>query len=136
MKKHVLAYVMSVCRKNLDRHPELNNFPHYSFILKDNKITSWARNSKIEPPRHFGYHRDWDATYRPKYHAELAAYRKHPIKPPFEIINVRMSKQGLLRISKPCLACTRLMTALGCRKFYYSFQGGFLEYAPEKSGRD
>lgn len=130
MKKSLQKQILDICFKKLQRHPELNNFPHYSFIVKNGKVISWATNSKVEPPRHFGYHRDWDKTYRPKYHAELAAYRKNPIRSPFQIINVRMNKQGLLRMSKPCRACTKLMTALGCVKFYYSFQEGFLEYTP------
>jgi hypothetical protein len=130
MKKALIKQILCLCNKRLTRHPELNNFPHYSFVIRNGKIVSWARNSKVEPPRHFGYHRDGDATFRPKYHAELAAYRKNPVKPPFQIVNVRMSRQGSLRISKPCLACAKLMTALGCNKFYYSFNDGFLEYTP------
>jgi tRNA(Arg) A34 adenosine deaminase TadA len=130
MKKKILKKVLEVCNKRLSKHSELDNFPHYSFVVKNGKIISWAKNSKVEPPLHYGYHRPWDEGYKPKYHAELAAYKKCPVKPPFEIINVRMNKQGLLRISKPCAVCARLMTTLGCRKFYYSFNNGFLEHVP------
>lgn len=130
MKKARLNKILEACYKKLKRHPEINNFPHYSFILKNGKVISWARNSKIEPPKHFGYHRKADSLFRPKYHAELAAYRKHPVKPPFEVVNVRMNKNGELRISKPCPACAKVMTALGCRRFYYSFNDGFLEFTP------
>jgi tRNA(Arg) A34 adenosine deaminase TadA len=130
MKKQLLNKILEVSRRRLRRHPEINNFPHYSYIVKNGKIVTWARNCKKEPPVHYGYHRPWDETYRPKYHAELAAFKKALVKPPFQIVNVRMNKQGLLRISKPCSACTKLMTALGCTKFYYSFQEGFLEYSP------
>jgi hypothetical protein len=130
MKKSLLKQILEVCGKKLSRHPELNNFPHYSFVIKDGKIVSWARNSKVEPPKHFGYHRKWDKGFRPKYHSELAAYKKNPVKPPFQIVNVRLTRQGKLRMSKPCPACTKLMTALGCCRFYYSFDHGFLEYTP------
>ena len=132
MKKTLLKQVVDFCKKKLERHPERDNFPHFSFVVKNGKIVSWARNGKVEPPRHFGYHRDWDETFRPKYHAELAAYKKHPVRPPFQIVNVRLNKQGLLRISKPCQACAKVMTALGCSRFYYSFQeeNQFLEFSP------
>jgi hypothetical protein len=133
MKKKLVDKILSTCLKKLSKHPELKNFPHYSFVIKDGVLVSWATNSKKEPPRHYGYHRNWDKGFRPKWHSELAAYRKSPVKPPFQIVNVRMNKQGDLRISKPCAACTKMMTALGCSKFYYSFPGGFLSYVPREA---
>ena len=54
MKKKILKKVLEVCNKRLSKHSELDNFPHYSFVVKNGKIISWAKNSKAEPPLHYG----------------------------------------------------------------------------------
>lgn len=128
MKKSLLDVALYTARKKLPLHPELGRFLHYSFVVQNNKIIEWATNAgKCEPPRHYGYHKA-DITYRPKYHAEIRAYRRAKgllNGNPFQIINIRLNKQGVLRLSKPCRCCFDLMTVLGCTKFYYSYKNGF-----------
>jgi len=131
MKKSILKSVCRIAREKLSLHPELNNFPHYSFIVQDNKIIEWATNIKLEPPKHWGYHKlnnDWG--FVPKFHSEVFAYKKARgilNDSTFEIINLRFNKKGELKLSKPCQSCFELMIEFGCTKFYYSSDIGFLE---------
>jgi hypothetical protein len=131
MKKSLLKTAMQIARDKLRAHPERNNFPHYSFIIQNNKIVEWATNiSKKIPPLHYGYHRNDDATFIPKFHAETFAYKKARgllDDDTFQIINMRFNKRGDLRLSKPCKCCYELMTNLGCSRFYYSSPLGFME---------
>lgn len=131
MKKSLLTLAMGIAQKHNPKHPEIGRFQHFSFVIQDNKILEWATNTKKEPPRHQGYHsRLIDADYPPKTHAEINAYRKAKglmdSKKTFEMINIRLNRQGIARISKPCSCCWDMMFALGCSCFYYSSEIGFL----------
>jgi len=67
----------------------------------------------------------------PKIHSEIAAYRKAKgiltKNEPFEIVNIRLNKNKELRLSKPCICCFEIMKELGCSKFYFSSNAGFLK---------
>ena len=125
MKKSLLRKALRIAYDQLSQHPQLDHYPHYSFIILRNKILAWATNTSQEPRIHYGYHRNWDGTYRPKMHAELHAYHKANVTTPFEIINIRLNKSGGLRLSKPCYPCFKLLTTLGCRRFWYTDESGF-----------
>ena len=128
MKKSLLDKAYKIALSKLDSHPEYLNFLHYSFIIQRNQIVEWATNIRLEPPRHYGYHRQDDKAFRPKYHSEVFAYKKARglLKDAsFELINIRFSRTRALRMSRPCKACFNLMTILGCVKFYYSTNGNF-----------
>lgn len=132
MKKSLLHEAIRIARSKLAAHEQLKYYPHYSFIIQDNKIIEWGTNIKHEPPRHYGYHKkcETDLTYRPKFHAEAVAYKKAKAllsDDPFTIVNLRLSKSGELRLSKPCTPCYELMSALGCSCFYFSSDVGFLQ---------
>ena len=126
MKKRLLQQAVAYALDKLPNHPELLHFPHFSFIVARGKIVSWATNTRIEPPIHYGYHRSWDETYKPKFHAEISAYKKATISETFEIINIRLSRHGEIRLSKPCHPCCKLMTKLGCKRIWFSSEAGFL----------
>lgn len=130
MKRSLLTQALRISVDKLDRHPELQNFAHYSFIVQSGRILEWATNSRREPPRHYGYHHNRETTFRPKFHAEVFAYKRARgllVGDAFEIINIRLTRAGVVRLSKPCRPCYELMTALGCRAFYYSSDFGFLK---------
>lgn len=126
MKKRILRRAVDLAIEKLPLHPEYLHFPHFCFVVEDNGIVAWATNTRMEPPLHYGYHRPWDSGYRPKYHAEVMAYRKAMPKPGFEIVNVRLNRLGHIKLSKPCVPCCRLLARLGCRKAYFSSEAGFL----------
>jgi hypothetical protein len=126
MKKRLLRHAVDTALGKLPHHPELNHFPHFSFVVARGRIMSWATNTKMEPPKHYGYHRPWDGTYRPKFHAEVLAYRRSEVVGPFEIINVRLNRNGDVKLSRPCVPCCRLLGSLGCRRIWFSSEVGFL----------
>lgn len=130
MKKSLLDHALKIARDKLGSHPQLAHFPHYSFVVQNNQIVEWALNTTLEPPRHYGYHRSDDESFRPKYHSETLAYRRARGligDKDFEIINIRLNKAGAVRLSRPCKPCYELMSVLGCRCFYYSSEVGFLK---------
>ena len=132
MKKSIINLALKTAREKLHLHPQLEYFPHYTFIIQKNRVVDWATNLSDNPPIHYGYqHRILDPFYKPKLHSEIAAFKKAKgilIKnEPFEIVNIRLNKNKELRLSKPCICCFRIMQELGCSKFYYSCNFGFLK---------
>lgn len=127
MKKSIFQEALKIARSKLKNHPQFDCYPHYTFVIQDNKILEWATNACHEPPIHFGYHANLD--YRPKLHAELFAYKRAKgllHRDEFDIINIRLNKQGDTKMSKPCKSCYQFLSAVGCSKFYYSSDIGFL----------
>jgi hypothetical protein len=132
MKKSLLAYALNVAKEKLPLHPQLEYFPHYTFIVQNNHIVDWATNLSQNPPVHYGYkNNSLDPDYRPKVHSEIAAYKKAKgimdKNQGFEIINIRLNKHKEIRLSKPCFCCFEILCELGCQKFYYSSELGFLK---------
>lgn len=122
MKKSLFNEAIKIARSEIDRHPEKRHFLHWSFVVVNNKVVNWATNLGVEPPRHYGYHKRNGV---PKTHSEIRAWLVRRPKV-FELINVRLNKRGDIRLSKPCECCYELMNELGCTKFYYSSEVGFL----------
>jgi tRNA(Arg) A34 adenosine deaminase TadA len=130
MKKTLLTEAVNMARKKLSNHPQ-GGWPHFSFIVQNNKIIGYGINQDGEPLIHWGYKQNkLDPSYNPKIHSEIHSYRKNKSlinkESPFEIINIRLNASGELRNSKPCKCCFNLLTELGCKKFYYSSDCGFL----------
>src|SRR4051812_15473268 len=101
MRKSLVKAALRIAIRKLSGHPELANFLHYSFVVRDNQIVEWATNARQEPPRHYGYHRRCDASFRPKFHSEVRAYRRARgligTGADFEMINIRLTRSGLVR---------------------------------------
>jgi len=137
MKKNLLYSAIKTAQTKLKHHPErIKGFIHYAFIVQHNQIVEWATNGRLEPPLHYGYHSSKnDITFVPKFHAEIWAYKRaRGILEDgfFEIINIRLNKLGKLRLSKPCRPCFELLSAVGCKNFYFSSEVGFLELPGSK----
>lgn len=129
MKKQLFDDAVKFAKKKLSKHSQ-GCYAHYSFIVQNNEIIGYGVNQDGEPLIHWGYKRmKDDPSYTPKIHAEIHAYRKNKSlidkTKNFEIINIRLNKQGELRLSKPCTCCAKLLSELGCKKFYYSSEKGF-----------
>ena len=123
----------------LKNHPEIDHYPHFSFVIQDNAIVAYGVNRNTTSPIHYGYQpravppRVKAALeikpYQAKLHSEVSAFRKargilnH--RKPWVMVNVRLNRAGRLRLSRPCPPCYAIITALGCRKFYYSHDNGF-----------
>jgi hypothetical protein len=128
--KKLITESVRIARTKLTNHPQRDCYLHYSFIIQNNKIVEYATNGTWEPPIYFGYHR-FEKGSKPKLHAEIWAFKKArgiiDQNKSFQIINIRMNKQGQIKMSKPCKACYNLMTTFGCDRFWYSSEAGFLE---------
>ncbi len=128
MKKSLLDDALKIAIDNLSNHPEYQHYAHFTFIVKNNQIVEWATNTSHTPPKHYGYASRIKGAI-PKTHSEINAYKKARRilgKQSFSIINVRLNRSRQMRLSKPCNCCHNIMVAMGCKKFYYSSEVGFL----------
>jgi len=98
------------------KHSQRNGYRHYSFIVQSDKILGWDTNH--DGPCLYGY-----KPYQ-KTHAENNAYFKCKTfldkKKPFTVINIRLNKQGNLRMSAPCNCCVAWLRKLKCATVYFS----------------
>lgn len=123
MKKKLLSECLRIAKASLHKHPQLEHYPHWAFIVQCNKIVEWSTNLAGEPPIHFGYHEKIkDMTHPPKLHAEFAAFRKARgilSNGTFECVNIRMNKKGETRCAAPCNCCYNFLTEMGCSSFWF-----------------
>jgi tRNA(Arg) A34 adenosine deaminase TadA len=129
VKKSLLEEAYRIAIKNLENHPEYEHYAHFSFVVRGNQIIEWATNNAHTPPKHFGYGARIKGA-KPKTHSEIMAYKRARRligRSNFELINIRLNRSRQMRMSKPCVCCHDIMTALGCTKFYYSSEVGFLK---------
>ncbi len=122
VRKSILSNILTKCRADLPGHPQYQHFPHWTFLVKDNKIISSGVNRCVEPSRYYGYHANNSSlTFRPKWHAELdAIHRCNFNLRGCEVVNVRLNRSGEIRISFPCKICRTMIRVLNCKKVYYT----------------
>ena len=100
-----------------------HNFYHFSFIVQNGCIIEWGTNVNHEPQKYFSYH-SRITKGRPGLHSEINAYKKArgllQSGQTFNMINIRLSKRGGMRMSKPCRICHIILEAIGCKYCYYS----------------
>ena len=129
MKRRLLIQAQTHSMKFAARHPERNNFLHFSYIVQEKAILGWGFNHAASPPVHFGYGRDGDKSFAPKSHAEVGAYKQSRgllLKgEAFSMINIRLNRSGTVKLAKPCDCCYNLLSCLGCSAFWYSTNDGF-----------
>lgn len=123
MNKNLLRECVRIAQEYLHKHPELAHYPHYSFLVQNNKIVEWSTNAAaVSHPR---YPRG------SKLHAEARMWDKGKglidKRKKFEVVNIRLNKQAQLRLSAPCLFCHSFLWELGCSKVYYSTTAGEFE---------
>lgn len=110
----------------LHRHPEYKNYIHFTFIVQNNSIISCGVNRSAEPPNYLSYKR-WQ-----KIHSEFTAWKRGKSfikKGKFYIVNIRLNRSGLLRMSYPCQCCFRFLKNLGCTGVWYSNKNNSMEYS-------
>ncbi len=130
LNKKLLDEAIRFALKKLDSHPQFSCYPHYSFMVQDNKILATGENNLGNFPRHYGHHtRIIDGL--PKTHAEISAWKRgrgllNKAKS-WEMINIRLSRSSKVMNSAPCPACFNLMKSLGCTTIHYSTDLGFVK---------
>lgn len=127
MKKTILEEAKNIAISKIENHPEYDNYIHYTFIVKNNKLLGYGCNMRGEPPVTFGYHERLNGG-RPKLHSEFVAYKKMKglLKgEAFEIINIRLNRKGEMKLSAPCNCCMNFLKETDCKNIYYSTDEGF-----------
>lgn len=122
MQTKLLTQALSVASRELSKHPEFDHKMHWTFIVQRNKIVEWATNRTHEPDKRYGY--------KPtaKLHSELLAYKRAVgllTTDKFEVINIRLNRQGKPKISMPCETCYRWLRSTGCTKIYFTTEIGW-----------
>jgi tRNA(Arg) A34 adenosine deaminase TadA len=137
VNKKLLRDALRIAREKLPRHPEkgIGAFLHTSFIVLEGKIVSYGFNRSHEPAVHLGYgSRLTDKDQPPKTHAEMTAWTKARGligNRRFHILNVRLNRDGAVKMSEPCPVCAQLFPILGCCGFYYTNTlGGWSKLVP------
>ncbi len=121
MKRKLLETCINHAIKFLPKHPQYENYKHYTYIIQNNKIVDFGLNRCGTPDsnyhNHCKIHSELDAIYQ--------AYGLIDKKSSFYAINIRLTKQGLLRNSKPCTCCYNLLKTFNCKFIWYSTRIGF-----------
>lgn len=118
MTKKILKLCIRIVEQNNNKHPDPDGYRHFSFIIQEDKIVEWDTN-KVGPPILFrGY-----PSYG-KIHAEFSVWNKAKgiilKNTKFEIVNVRITKCGSIRISCPCQNCFDYLKSQGCCRIWFT----------------
>jgi len=127
MKRNLLNIALKTSLEKLNNHPEYDCYPHYTFIVQNNKILGYGCNMRGEPPIHLGYHKRLNGG-RPKNHSEYVAYRKMVgllNKKEFDIINIRLNRKKEVKNAHPCSCCLNFLKEIGCKNIYYTTEIGW-----------
>src|ERR1035437_6390328 len=108
---------IAISANSEDKHPEFRHFIHWSFLIQSNKLIGYATNRSAPPLIARGY------ALHGKSHSETECWRKckHRVDSSiaFELVNIRLSRQGEFRVSKPCPNCYKFLCSLGCTQIVY-----------------
>lgn len=121
MKTSILRECARRAINKLPRHPQ-STWKHFSFIISDGKILSCGVNRTGEPDPSYPEHC--------KIHAEVDAFRKARgiLDSDFDVVNIRMNKNGHIRMSAPCPHCENFLRSVKCSSVFYSTNEGFEEF--------
>lgn len=108
-------------------HLNNNDFRHFSFIVRKNKIVSEGINHERKThPLASKYSPEWG-----RIHSEMDALIKSDIAPAelryYDLYNVRIGKSGRVLLSRPCSNCQRVITDFGFRNVFYTNEFGLFE---------
>lgn len=101
--------------KRLPNHAE--NYCHFTFIVQDNSLIAYGTNRRASPLTFLGYES------HTKMHSEVDAYFKAKgimKKEPFEAVNIRLTKTGAIRNSRPCKCCFAFLRGSNCKRVWFT----------------
>ena len=130
MKRKLLSECLGIAIKNNHKHPEGDCYHHFSFVIQNNKIVEWGTNRRASAIKELGF-----KSYS-KLHSEVDAFRKAKgiieKNENFEVINIRLNKDNLIKGSKPCKCCYAFLKHLGCQRVWFTTNiGSFAAIIPE-----
>lgn len=124
MKTRILKNCLEIAFKNNNptNHPQWECYKHYTFLIQNNKIISWGTNRAGSSFTYLGYE-----PYQ-KIHSEVDCWKKSKgimdKNISFEIVNIRLTKTGMIRDSSPCKCCFAFLKNLGCKRIWFSTDVG------------
>lgn len=128
MKSSLLQECLRISARNNKTHPERGNYQHFCFVVQNNKIVEWSTNRPGAAVQMFGF-----MPHRHKIHAEVDAFRKAKgvlqKNKPFEVVNIRLTIGGQVRISAPCECCSRFLAAMDCKRIWFTTGAGWAKMA-------
>lgn len=99
---------------------------HFSFITNGNTIIAWGCNNTSRTHPVAARYSDY-----PYIHSELAAILAAPVRPvelrEYDLINLRVMRDGSLGMAKPCRYCRRLLQDFQFKSVFYSNNEGNFE---------
>jgi tRNA(Arg) A34 adenosine deaminase TadA len=126
MKKSLLTDAIRIAQSKKERHNQRNHYMIWSFVVVDNKIIEYGENHSGVPSDPMYRNRSSD-NFKSKTHAECAAWFKAKGligQSSFEMINVRLTKTGKLKLSAPCPCCRNFLSRIGCKNVYFTLDEG------------
>jgi deoxycytidylate deaminase len=125
MNRRLSETVVRLSRNLIECTP--HQFKHFSFAIKRNAIYSVGWNKPWQThPLGLRFHHKISSI-----HSEISCLSKLNVVPAefskFTIINVRLDKEGTVRLSKPCQCCQNMLAAFGITEVYYSSNSGGFE---------
>jgi hypothetical protein len=113
-----MRVAVSLHKKRRSQHTP--NYLHYTFVFTNNALVAYGINRPGPRPLCYAdhvlsLHSEWVALWRAR-----SVWKKK-----LTVINIRLSKNGSLRISRPCDDCQRFLSKFDCSVFY-STDGGFV----------
>lgn len=128
LSKRLQTRIIHVARLNEDRVQRRHR--HFSFVCVRSRIIAvgFAQKAKThnKASKWFPYN---------SIHSEFDVLRKLNCKLPYGayVVNVRLGADGNLKLSRPCVCCTRMLIELGIQRLFYSnSNGGFSEWQSER----
>ena len=123
MNKQIFKRCLKIAVENTTpNNPQWDSFMHFSFYIQKNKIVAYGQNQNANPEIFLGYPK------HSKIHSEISGWKKakYYLKDePFEVINIRTTKQQKTRLSKPCPCCMTFLQDLNCKRIWYSTEDNF-----------
>jgi hypothetical protein len=124
MKSKIFREVLRIALLKLPNHPFFtikDGKLHFSFVVLENSIISIGTNQlgsrKTGWPEHSSIHSEYVALKHAKRILNVENGR-------FDIINIRMNRNGELRNSKPCKSCLAYLCKNGVGKIYHTDSHG------------
>lgn len=115
MKRKMLEKCLKIAKEYLHKH--LEAYRHFTFVVQSNKITEWGTNRRGEALTFLGYDK------HTKLHSEIDAYFKAKgimESGTFEVVNIRITKSGIIRNSRPCRRCFDFLKKMGCKRIWFT----------------
>ena len=114
MRRKMIDKCLSIAITNLTKHEE--PYCHYTFVVQGRAIIEWGTNRRGSPLMFLGYQK------HTKMHSEVDAYFKAKgiMNGSFEVLNIRLTKSGEIKNSRPCQCCFDFLKGMGCKRITFS----------------